>query len=149
VAGAGLFLGWWLYRKASLAVPDPLARALGPVHEVLRRKYYVDEFYEIALVRPARWLGEVFFSLWIDRGVIDGFLHAVARAALGLGKVFRYGIDLPVVNGFGDLVGRSTKEIGRALKVIQTGRVQQYLLFVLINVLVASTILYYLLAFRR
>ena len=56
---------------------------------------------------------------------------------------------MPIVNGFGDLVGRGTKGAGRVMKVVQTGRVQQYLLFVLINVLVASTVLYYLLAFRR
>ncbi len=149
VAGTGLFLGWWLYRKQSLAVPDPLARALGPVHTLLRRKYFFDELYDIVLVRPARWFGEVFTYLWLDRGLIDGCLHAIARAALGLGKAFRYGIDLPIVNGFGDLVGKTTKQAGRVMKVVQTGRVQQYLLFVLINVLVASTVLYCLLVFRR
>ncbi|MGA2112572.1 MAG: NADH-quinone oxidoreductase subunit L [Anaerolineales bacterium] len=149
VAGTGLFLGWCLYRKQSLGIPDPLVRALGPVHTLLRRKYYFDEFYDLALVRPARWFGEVFSYLWIDRGVIDGFLHAVARGAFGLGRVFRYDFDLPVVNGFGDLVGRGTKGVGRALKVIQTGRVQQYLLFVLINVLVIGAVLTYLLAIGR
>ena len=36
------------------------------------------------------------------------------------------------MNGFGDFVGESIKRIGRSIKIIQTGRVQQYLLMALV-----------------
>ena len=65
--------------------------------------------------------------------MIDGIL---ACASLGLhpalGSIFRNYFDKPVVNGFGDVVGEGTKKIGRTIKVIQTGRIQQYLLMALI-----------------
>ena len=40
--------------------------------------------------------------------------------------------DVPLINGFGDLVGEGTKKIGKALRVIQTGRVQQYMVIALV-----------------
>jgi hypothetical protein len=36
------------------------------------------------------------------------------------------------VNGFGDFVGEGVKKVGRSIKIIQTGRVQQYLIMALI-----------------
>jgi hypothetical protein len=36
------------------------------------------------------------------------------------------------VNGFGDFVGEGVKKVGRGIKIIQTGRVQQYLLMALV-----------------
>jgi len=79
-------------------------------------------------VRTAYWFAETFASRWIDRGIIDGILHLVARSALRIGSFFRTYIDLPVVNGFGDFVGEGIKRTGRTFRVVQTGRVQGYLI---------------------
>ena len=47
----------------------------------MERKYCFDELYDWAFVRPAYWLAETFVYRWLDRGVIDGILHGVARMA--------------------------------------------------------------------
>ena len=78
----------------------------------------------------------------MDRGVIDGFLHAVARVSYALGGAFRNYIDVPLINGFGDFIGEGVKKLGRAFRVIQTGRVQQYMVIAL--VLAFGTLFYYL-----
>jgi NADH-quinone oxidoreductase subunit L len=127
VALGGLLLGWLVYRGAKAGAPDPLARPLGPLYTLLQRKYYFDELYDRLLVRPAYWFAEQFTYRWIDRGVIDGTLHAVAGFALRVGSFLRNSIDLPVVNGSGDLVGESIKAAGRDFRVVQSGRVQLYL----------------------
>jgi NADH-quinone oxidoreductase subunit L len=127
VALGGLLLGWLVYRSVPAGAPDPLVKALGPVHTVLRRKYYFDELYGALFVRPAAWFAEVFTYRWIDRGLIDGTLHAIAGFALRVGSFLRNSIDLPVVNGSGDLVGESVKAAGRDFRVVQSGRVQLYL----------------------
>jgi hypothetical protein len=49
-----------------------------------------------------------------------------------VGGILRNYFDKPVVNGFGDFVGEGIKKIGRNLKVLQTGHVQQYLLMALV-----------------
>jgi len=142
VALGGLYLGWLVYRGVHAGQADPLQRPLGPVYTVLFRKYYFDELYDLLFVRPAIWLSETFAYLWLDRGLIDGTLHLVARAAFSVGGYLRNWIDKPIVNGFGDFVGESVKSLGRTLRFIQTGRVQQYMVMAL--VIAFGTLFYYL-----
>jgi NADH-quinone oxidoreductase subunit L len=127
VSLGGLTLGLLVYRRLPRGAADPLSRWLGPLHTLLRNKYYIDELYTTVFVRPAYWFGETFVSAWTDRKVIDGFLHGVARSALAMGAWLRRWIDILIVNGFGDFVGGSTKDAGRTFRVIQSGRVQAYL----------------------
>jgi NADH-quinone oxidoreductase subunit L len=142
VALGGLLCGWLVYRNIPAGAPDPLAAPLGPIHTLLKNKYYFDELYDFAFVRPAIWLSETFASAWVDRGVIDGTLHLVASAAMPVGNAFRNYFDAPVVNGFGDLVAEAVKRFGRAFRVIQTGKVQQYLLVAMVIVLVLGAVLF-------
>ena len=132
VSLGGLALGWWVYRDIPAGAPDPLEKPLGPVYKLLKNKYYFDELYGFIFVRPAFWLSETFTYLWLDRTIIDGFLHFVSRITFSLGGIFRNYIDKPVINGFGDFVGESVKRIGRSGRYIQTGRVQQYMIMALI-----------------
>jgi NADH-quinone oxidoreductase subunit L len=140
VAGTGLLVGYLVYRKQAAGAPDPLKKVLGGLHTVLKNKYYFDELYNLLFVRPAIWLADTFTNKWLDRGLIDGILHGVARIASSVGTVLRNYFDKPVVNGSGDVVGEGTKKLGRNLRVIQTGRIQQYLLMALI--LVFTTMFY-------
>jgi NADH-quinone oxidoreductase subunit L len=142
VALGGLGLGWLVYRNLPAGAEDPLKKALGRVYIVLQNKYYFDELYDRVIIKPAVWFSETFVYEWMDRGVIDGFLHTVSRAAYGLGGIFRNWIDLPIVNGFGDFVGEGVKKLGRAMRVVQTGRVQQYMIIAL--VIAFGTLFYYL-----
>jgi hypothetical protein len=77
--------------------------------------------------------------------VIDGALHWFASLTPLIGAFLRTYIDKLLVNGFGDIVGEGTKRIGRSTRVIQTGRVQQYMVSALVTVAVLSAIFYYLL----
>ncbi len=132
VALGGLSLGWLVYRNQKAGAEDPLKIALGPVHSLLKNKYYFDELYNVIFVRPAYWLADTFTNQILDRGIIDGILHFIARIASNVGHVFRNYFDKPVVNGFGDFVGETIKRFGRGIKIIQTGKVQQYLLMALV-----------------
>jgi len=132
VALGGLGLGWLVYKDVRVGGEDPLKKPLGQVYKTLQNKYYFDEFYEAVFVKPAQWFSETFSYLWMDRKVIDGILHLVARVSYSLGIFFREFIDGPVINGFGDLVGESAKWVGDKIKVIQTGKIQQYMLIALV-----------------
>jgi NADH-quinone oxidoreductase subunit L len=128
VALGGLGLGWLVYRNVEQGASDPLRRPLGRIYTVLENKYYFDELYSWLFVRPAYWLAETFTYKFLDRRVIDGILHTVGRNSLKVGAFLRSRIDLPVVNGFGDLVGDTTKQAGNEFRAVQSGRVQQYLI---------------------
>ena len=85
----------------------------------------------------------------MDRGVIDGCLHAVARSVGVIGSFLRNAIDKPIVNGSGDLVADGVKKIGQVFKAVQTGRVQQYMVMALTVVAAFSALFYYLLVVGR
>jgi NADH-quinone oxidoreductase subunit L len=129
VALGGLGLGWLVYRDIPAGAKDPVAKALGPVYKVLENKYYFDELYDRIFVKPMYWLAENVVYRFMDRTVIDGFLHFVARASSWIGTNLRRWIDMLIINrGIGDGIGFGTNRFGRMLRVIQTGSVQEYLL---------------------
>ncbi|OGO29939.1 MAG: hypothetical protein A2Z16_13705 [Chloroflexi bacterium RBG_16_54_18] len=143
VAVGGLGLGAWVYRHVQAGESDPLEKALGPVHKLLKNKYYFDELYDYLFVRPAYWMAAVFTSVLIDRKLIDGILHWFAYVTGVIGNSLRDYFDKPVVNGFGDFVGESTKRIGVWFRAIQTGRIQQYMILALISMVFFSGVFYY------
>jgi NADH-quinone oxidoreductase subunit L len=125
----GLTLGWLVYRRVKEGDPDPLIKAFGPLYTFLKNKWYFDEFYAFFVVKPVVWLSEVFTSLWMDRKVIDGFLNGIGRVVGRVGYGLRNYFDAPVVNGFGDFVGESTKWLGKeSAPVVQRGRIQGYMI---------------------
>jgi NADH-quinone oxidoreductase subunit L len=145
VSLGGLALGYTVYRDVKAGDEDPLRRPLGAVYTWLQNKYYFDELYDTLFVRPSVWLASSFTYLFIDRQIIDGILHSFARVAAVIGSVLRNYFDAPVVNGFGDFVGESVKRFGRNFRVVQSGRVQQYLVLALVNVVALGVLFYYLL----
>ncbi len=141
VSLGGLTLGWLVYKGVKIAV-DPLKKALGGLHNLLKNKYYLDELYNFLFIKPAIWISEVFTSRWMDRVVIDGILHAIARAFLWIGRLVRQGFDVPVVNAGGDALASGIKKGGAALQPMQSGRIQQYMVVTITLVMVFTAILF-------
>ncbi len=146
VASLGLLCGWLVYRRQPAGAPDPLQKPLGFVYTAWKKKYGFDELYDFLFVRPWYWFAETFTSRWVDRGLIDGFLHGVGAIALRIGAAFRNYFDKPVINEFfGDGTGNTVKWLGRELRWVQTGRVQQYLI---VGLLFSGLLLTYILLFQ-
>ena len=88
VALGGIGLGWWIYGRKPLeeGQKDPLMRVLGPLHTFLNRKWYWDELYHVIFYKPTVWFSETFTSEWVDKGIVDGTLHAIARIVYAIGR---------------------------------------------------------------
>ncbi len=140
VALGGLFFGWLAYRNVQTPAEDKLQ--IG----VLKNKWYFDEAYDFLFVKPAKWFAEVFVSKWMDKGLIDGILHLFGPATGGVGSAIRNYFDVPVINRFfGDGSADATWWIGKNLRPIQTGRIQQYFILSLVVLFVVGGLLYFLL----
>jgi NADH-quinone oxidoreductase subunit L len=146
VSLGGLYLGWVVYRRVKAGAKDPLQAPLGSVYTLLKNKYYFDELYDKIFVKPAYWLSETFAYQIIDRKIIDGFLHWVAYVSSIIGTFLRNYIDKPIINGSGDFVGEGTKRLGRGMRFIQSGKVQQYMIVALVSLAAFSVLFYYLLS---
>ncbi len=140
VALGGIYLGWRMYIRKPLekGQEDPMVSVLGPLWPLLENKYYIDELYAIVFIRPAQVIGRLTADV-IDRGVIDGFLHLIARVATWIGdlaKVFNYWL----IDGFGDAIPDGVGAFGRWFRRVQTGSVQQYLLLVALAILMIGVL---------
>lgn len=80
IAALGIGIGWTIFKK----------RPLLEMPRILENKYYVDEIYDAALIRPIEAGSRR--GLWklIDVGVIDGFLHGMGQSVTELGRLARY-----------------------------------------------------------
>jgi NADH-quinone oxidoreductase subunit L len=68
-------------------IPSLVKESAPRWHQVLWRKWYVDELYEATLVEPARKAGKVCVGL--DDYLIDGLLWVITAIPRGLGYVLR------------------------------------------------------------
>ena len=140
VALGGLVVGWLTYRSVGSAAQDRLQLP------VLKNKWYVDEFYQAVFIKPSYWIAETVVAKWIDGIVIDGILHGLAAAAGRIGHGLRNYIDKPIINeAIGDGSARATGWLGRNLRPIQTGRVQNYMMLALLVLMLVGGLLFYLL----
>jgi len=145
VSVGGIVLGYIVYRGFRKEAADPLRAPLGALYQWMQDRYYVDQVYDRLLIRPARWISEVFTYQILDRKIIDGFLEGVARGTLGLGRVLRRYFDVAVVNLAGDKTGEGVRGLSASLRPVQSGRVQQYMLMAVLLTALAGVILIYFL----
>ena len=66
------FLVAVLFYILAPSIPQRLGQITRPLYELLLNKWYFDELYDMIFVRPAFWLGRLFWKGG-DGFVIDGF----------------------------------------------------------------------------
>ncbi|MEY4269240.1 MAG: dehydrogenase subunit [Pseudomonadota bacterium] len=71
VMASGLFLAWNSYIR-NTSLPAKFVAQFGVLHNFLFNKWYFDELYDRIFVKPAFWLGRLFWKRG-DEGVIDRF----------------------------------------------------------------------------
>ncbi len=140
VSLGGLGLGWWVYRGVRTVEEDKFQIP------VLKKKWYFDEAYTFLFVRPSYWFAEKVVYLLLDKGLIDGLLHAIGHSAVVIGTSLRTYIDKAIINeAIGDGTAHVVKSTGSGLRPIQSGRLQQYMVASLLTFLLITALLYYFL----
>src|SRR5947208_1057375 len=124
VAGAGWFAAWAFYAENRSTIPARLRSAFPRAWALVFNKYYVDELYQVTVVRGTLLLSRALY--WLDQNLIDrtvNFIGWLGRTVAYLDAAFdKYVVD-GAVNGLGSLTWNS----GRALRRVQTGHIQAYL----------------------
>ena len=88
IAFAGIGIAAFFFLK-NPAAADSLAAQFSGLHRLLLNKYFVDELYEAAIVRPATWCSEHVLWKVVDARGIDGVVNGTASGVGGLGAVLR------------------------------------------------------------
>ncbi len=88
VALAGIGLATVLFLKAPERA-DAMAARFSGVHRLLLNKYYVDEFYDAAIVQPIKGVSTGLLWRGVDTAVIDGAVNGVGLMIRGWSAVLR------------------------------------------------------------
>ncbi|MDX1641981.1 MAG: hypothetical protein R3220_09810, partial [Balneolaceae bacterium] len=114
VAVGGVYTAFRMYGKDNQAESDAwIASKFGPVYQVWKEKYNLDELYEGAVVFPTVNFSEKRLAVF-DMKVVDGIVNAVAGFVRLCGSLLRY---------------------------IQTGVASNYALFLILGVILVLAIL--------
>ena len=114
---------------------DDIAAKLALPYKLSLNKFFVDETYQRYLINPslilARMIAFVDWELY-DKYIVNGFGKVTEWFSRVVGIRWDYDIlDQKIVDG----VGRSTSFFGSGLRLVQTGKVQNYLVWVLAGVI--------------
>ncbi len=133
VSFTGIGIGWWMYWRRPLKAgdPDPMVKMLGPMYPVMQNKYFVDELYTTLFIRPTQWISVHAIYVFVDKGIIDGFLHLIAAVFTFAGNLLKV-LNKWLIDGVGDGLPEVIARFGVWFRFSQTGRVQQYMLFALV-----------------
>ena len=130
IAIGGIFLSFSMYLKRSLS-PNWWVNTLGFWHKALLNKYYFDDFYIGVVIKKGLLNLNLLlarFDLNIyDKYVIDG-QEKVVRV---LYKIHGW-VDMKVVDALVDFTGVVTRFFNVVLRTFQSGKVQFYIVILLI-----------------
>jgi NADH-quinone oxidoreductase subunit L len=114
-------------------IPDTLEGKLKPLHGVLLNKWYVDEIYDFLFINGfAKGGGRMLGAF--DRNVIDGGVNG-AGWLTRLSSNISIWWDTWIVDGAVRLSSLLVKLASYPVRIVQTGRVQAYALFVVVGAL--------------
>jgi NADH:ubiquinone oxidoreductase subunit 5 (subunit L)/multisubunit Na+/H+ antiporter MnhA subunit len=126
---AGFVFATLFYGVGMLSAEDAREK-FAPIHRFLRNKWYFDELYDVIFVRPTLVLSRVVADF--DKKVIDRVIDGLGRGTVAVAR-FDDLIDRYLVDGLVNVLANWTYSFGLALRGIQTGRLRQYVMFIVVG----------------
>ncbi|MEM7031186.1 MAG: NADH-quinone oxidoreductase subunit L [Chloroflexota bacterium] len=132
-------LGIWRYsRVRNPEAADPIQSwpIIGaPMFALFSNKYYIDEIYRGVLIYPTMWLANIsakFDYDWVINPIVNLVGTTTRLVADGSAEFDKHAIDGYFVNGIPNLLNW----VGGRLRMLQTGRAQNYLLILVVGLLI-------------
>lgn len=132
ISGLGILLAFVTYYWKRISA-DAFERALKPAHTFLYRKWYFDELYDATAV--AATIGVAKILAWFDGTIIDGLVNGAAKITK-VGAVISGKFDSIVVDGLVNGTAGFFGIFGVVLRSVQTGKVQTYIIFAIVGLMV-------------
>jgi NADH-quinone oxidoreductase subunit L len=132
VSGLGILLAFVTYFWKKISA-DAFEKALKPVHTFLYRKWYFDELYDATAVAAMMGIAKVLS--WFDGAIIDGIVNGagwLTKLVSNISSKF----DSYVVDGLVNFTAYFSGLLGLTLRKVQTGKVQTYMIFAIIGLMV-------------
>ena len=132
MAGLGILLAFATYYWKRISA-DRVAESMAPVHTFLVRKWYFDELYGAVVVEGTLAMTRIL--RWFDDTIIDGVVNGAAWITRGVSTASDK-FDFGVIDGFVNATAYVSGFFGLLFRKFQTGKVQTYLVYVVLGVMV-------------
>ena len=141
-AVGGIAVGYFIWFADKKTQQERDKFRIPVLYPLLEHKYYIDDFYMDGIIRPLR--GPVARAVdWFNGHVLDLVINGTGVVAVKVAKVV-YWFDQRGVDGAINASAAAAGGTGGILRLLQTGRVQQYAFLIVAGtvVLVAGFIIF-------
>ena len=118
--------------------PEKTAQRIRPFYLFSFNKWYWDEIYDATVIKGSLLLSKIL--AWFDSNIVDGIVNGAGALVRKFGTASG-GFDRYVVDGLVNFTAFFVQTSGAAMKKIQTGKVQTYLVMALVAI--TGYIVYY------
>lgn len=129
-AFAGFLLATMMYGFGKLSA-DEVRRQFSWGYRFLVNKWWFDELYNAVFIRPTLIFSR--FVASIDRNWIDRFVDSLAAFTKAISVFWDRVADRTIVDGSVNLFANWTYSLGLSLRAVQTGKLRQYVMFIVIG----------------
>ena len=139
----GIALGYYLYQLQGSAETGDDKIKIQPIWSVLENKYYLDDFYFNYVIDPVK----INISRAVDKfntNVIDRFVNGFGQIASLLGGIVYNNFDQNGIDKLLNMSSSGTDSFGGKVKLLQTGKTQQYLMLFLGGVVTISLLILFI-----
>jgi NADH-quinone oxidoreductase subunit L len=138
IGSAGLiFAAYTIYVKNN-GIPIPESNI---VHRFSKREWYLNEIYSYLFIVPVEKFSRLCY--WFDKNIIDALVVKSALLVSLLSGITNW-FDIKLVDGFINAMGTFAKWIGKFSRNFQTGKLQHYLITMLLVVLSFFILTYFI-----
>lgn len=123
-----VYLAYVMYLKQKFRV-----KPTGLLFNISFNEWYIDWFYHRVIVKDILRIGAL--TAWLDKNVLDGIIHLFANVGVAIGKLAAW-TDKYIIDGFLTVLTLIVKQAGNFVRGFQTGRIQNYLLTMLLVIVV-------------
>lgn len=123
IATAGISIGWWMYSKRR-DIPRSFTERYPRLYQAVLNKYYVDEFYNWLVLQNLLRITRA--CRWFDNNIVDGMVNGAGQLTIIVTRISGW-IDNNFVDGTVNAVAEIVEGVGDRLRIIQNGKVQEYL----------------------
>lgn len=118
-------LYWW-----KVINPAEVRDMFKPIYRFLLGKWWFDELYDKIFVKPTFFLSRLIAGT--DKNIIDRLIDNIAAGTRWFCTGFDTWIDRLFVDGLVNWVARKTYAVGLALRAVQTGKIRQYIVLIVV-----------------
>ncbi len=134
LATLGILLAFVMYQWKKIS-PDKVTNTFNKLrlYNGSLNKWYVDEIYNSTFIGGTMVLSR--FLSWFDKYIVDGIVNGTAAFTRVFSTISGY-FDTYIVDGLVNGTAFFSGSIGLALRKLQTGKVQTYIVLVLFSVII-------------